>query len=137
MYVGTHETTGAHHDGNDGKALFFCGSRIWAKACTITQTLDGVTSDAPNSVAWGDGMVVTLAADSGTQMASVVVTMGGDDITSTAYDSATNTISIASVTDDVTIMAAAAIIFEDAAVKTICAAKMHGTPAVKALFFVL
>ena len=131
MYVGTHLITGAHHDGHDGKALFFRGSRIWAKTCSITQTLDGVTSDAPSSVAWGDGLVVTLAADSDTQMSSssVVVMMGGVDITSTAYDSATNTITIASVTGNVAITAAAAIIFADAAVKAICAANWGGTIA--------
>ena len=107
MYVGSNLITGAHHDGHDGKALFFRGSRIWAKACTITQTLDGVTSDAPSSVAWGDGMVVTLTATSGNKVKadSVAVTMGGVDITSTAYDSATNTITIASVTGNVGIAA--------------------------------
>jgi len=104
---------------------------VYAKQLTVSQTLDGVTSDAPSSVAWGDGLAVVLTADSDTQMSSssVVVMMGGVDITSTAYDSATNTISIASVTGNVAITAAAAIIFEDAAVKAICAANWGGTIA--------
>ena len=109
MYVGTHEITGAHHDGHDGKALFFRGSRIWAKTCFITQTLDGVTSDAPNTVTWGDGLVVSFTPESGKVLlpSTVRVTMGGVDVTDTAYKLATNTVEIPAVTGDVTITAGA------------------------------
>ena len=107
MYVGTHLITGAHHDGHDGKALFFRGSRIWAKTCFITQTLDGVASDAPNSVAWGDGLVVTFTPGQGMALlpSTVRVTMGGTDVTSTAFDFGTRKITLASVTGDVAIEA--------------------------------
>lgn len=119
----------AKKNGNNLHFIKKNGQTIFAPLFTVSQTLDGVTSNAPSTVAWGDGMVVTLAADSDTQMASVVVTMGGVDVTSTAYDSATNTISIASVTGNVAITAASAIIFADAAVKAICAANWGGTIA--------
>lgn len=65
MYVGSDLITGAHHDDHNGKALFFRGSRIWAKTYSVSQTLDGVTSDAPSSVAWGDGLVVSFTPESG------------------------------------------------------------------------
>ena len=112
MYVGTNLITGAHHDGHDGKALFFRGGRIWAKACTITQTLDGVTSDAPANVLWGERMVVSFTPESGKVLlpSTVRVTMGGVDITDTAFRLLTNTIDIPSVTDDVEITAQAAVV---------------------------
>lgn len=102
MHLGSKEV----YQVRQGEAL------VYAKQLTITQTLDGVTSDAPSSVAWGDGLVVTLTADSGTQMASVVVTMGGVDITSTSYDGEANIISIAVVTGNVNITAASEIVWE-------------------------
>lgn len=80
---------------------------VYAKQLTVSQTLDGVTSDAPSSVAWGDGLVVTLTATAGNKVQenSVVVTMGETDITSTAYNHSTKTITIASVTGNVSITA--------------------------------
>ena len=95
MHLGSKEV----YQVRQGEAL------VYAKHLTITQTLDGVTSDAPANVLWGESLVVTLTAS---EQITVTITMGGTDITSTAYDSATNTITIASVTGNVAITAAVA-----------------------------
>lgn len=97
MHLGSKEV----YQVRQGEAL------VYAKQLTVSQTLDGVESNAPSSVAWGDGLVVTLVATAGNkvQANSVVVTMGGVDITSTAYDHSTKKVTIASVTGNVGITA--------------------------------
>ena len=74
----------------------------------ITNSLSHVlNSNAAVSVEDGAAYTATLTAENGYTMDSVVIKMGGTDITSTAYTSSTGVISIASVTGDVTITAAA------------------------------
>ena len=74
----------------------------------ITNLLSHVSnSNAAVSVEDGASYTATLTAESGYTMGSVVIKMGETDITSTAYTSSTGVISIASVTGDVTITAAA------------------------------
>ena len=74
---------------------------------SVTRILDGVTSNAPSTVEEGSSLSVLLTGvgSNKVQENSVVVSMGGVDITSTAYNHATRTISIASVTGDVSITA--------------------------------
>lgn len=75
---------------------------------SITATLSHVTSsNAAVSVEDGAAYTATLTAENGYTMDSVVIKMGGTDITSTAYTSSTGVISIASVTGDIVITAAA------------------------------
>lgn len=75
---------------------------------SITNTLTHVTnSNAAVSVEDGAAYAATLAAESGYTMGTVTITMGGADITATAYTASTGVISIASVTGDVVITAAA------------------------------
>lgn len=73
----------------------------------VTTNLTHVTSNAPASVTEGTPLIVQLTAATGYNIGTVVVTMGETDITSSAYDSSTGVISIASVTDAVSITAAA------------------------------
>lgn len=74
----------------------------------VSQILSHVTSSftADYVVANGE-LEATLTADSDYTIANVVVTMGGADITSTAYDDSDNSVSIATVTGDVMIVATA------------------------------
>lgn len=75
---------------------------------SITATLSHVqSSNAAVSVEDGAAYTATLTAESGYTMGSVVIKMGGTDITSTAYTASTGVISIASVTGDIVITAAA------------------------------
>lgn len=69
----------------------------------VTCDLENVTSDAPVSVLYGNPLSVTLTGN--VKETSVVILMGGNDITSTAYDHTTKTITIASVTGDVSVTA--------------------------------
>lgn len=73
----------------------------------ITCNFENVTSNAPSSVEPGDSLSVVLTGVNGNKVQenSVIVTMGGNDITSTAYNHATKTVSIASVTGNVSITA--------------------------------
>lgn len=74
----------------------------------ITNSLSHVSnSNAAVSVEDGAAYAATLTAESGYTMGSVAIKMGGVDITSTVYTASTGVISIASVTGDVTITAAA------------------------------
>ena len=74
----------------------------------ITNSLSHVSnSNAAVSVEDGAAYTATLTAESGYTMGNVVIKMGGTDITSTAYTASTGAISIAKVTGDVTITAAA------------------------------
>lgn len=75
---------------------------------SITATLSHVTSsNAAVSVEDGAAYTATLTAESGYTLGAVTVKMGGVDITSTAYTASTGVISIASVTGDIVITAAA------------------------------
>lgn len=75
---------------------------------SVTATLSHVTSsNAAVSVEDGAAYTATLTAEGGYTLGAVTVKMGGVDITSTAYTASTGVISIASVTGDVTITAAA------------------------------
>lgn len=75
---------------------------------SVTQTLTHVTSSyTGTSVADEGSLSAELTAAEGYTISTVSVTMGETDITSTAYNSETKTVSIASVTDDVTIVATA------------------------------
>lgn len=75
---------------------------------SITNSLTHVTSsNAAVSVEDGAAYTATLTAESGYTMGTVVVKMGGTDITSTAYTASGGVVSIAEVTGDVTITAAA------------------------------
>ena len=75
---------------------------------SITATLSHVTSsNAAVSVEDGAAYTATLTAESGYTLGAVTVKMGSVDITSTAYTASTGVISIASVTGDVVITAAA------------------------------
>ncbi len=72
----------------------------------VTQTLSHVTSTFDGYyVESGEAFTATLAADTGYEIANVIVLMGGADVTDTAY--VAGTVSIASVTGDVTIVATA------------------------------
>lgn len=75
---------------------------------SIINSLTHVTSsNAAVSVEDGAAYTATLTAESGYTMGTVVVKMGGTDITSTAYTASSGVVSIAEVTGDVTITAAA------------------------------
>ena len=75
---------------------------------SITATLSRVqSSNTAVSVEDGAAYTATLTAESGYTLGAVTVKMGGVDITSTAYTASTGVISIASVTGDVIITAAA------------------------------
>lgn len=75
---------------------------------SITNSLTHVTSsNAAVSVEDGAAYTATLTAESGYTMGTVVVKMGGTDITATAYTASSGVVSIAEVTGDVTITAAA------------------------------
>lgn len=75
---------------------------------SVTQALTNVTSSfTGNSIAAGGALTATLTADSGYTISSVTVTMGSADITGTAYDSSTNSVSVSSVSGDITITATA------------------------------
>ena len=88
--------------------LFYSADPSEGSFKKIIQTLLHVTSSiTATAIATGDALTGTLTADTDFDIANVVITMGTDDITATAYDSTTGEISIASVTDDVTIIATA------------------------------
>lgn len=82
---------------------FGYGSTVYR---SISASLTNVTlSNAQISVEDGEPYTATVTPNSGYTIDSVTVTMGGADITSTAYNS--GTITIASVTGDVSITATA------------------------------
>lgn len=76
---------------------------------TLTQNLTNVTSSiSVTEIPNGNPLTATLEAEAGYSIDTVSVTMGGTDITATAWDSTDETVTIASVTGDVVITAAAA-----------------------------
>ena len=79
-----------------------------ARAVTYDLT-NAVSSNTASFVNDGGSYTTTLTANSGYALSSVTVTMGGTDITNTAYNADTGIVSIASVTGDVVITAAAVV----------------------------
>jgi len=111
------------HPWDDEYELTMQSSGIFnVESFSVSTELEGVTSNAPGTVVSGYTLSVELTADTGTQIvaSTVHVTMGGVDITSTVYNSTYNTVTIPSVTGNVSITAKAVIVFEDSAVKEIC-----------------
>ena len=96
-YLGTKEV----------KRIYLGETLLYSDMVRITYTLDGVTCNGASQVDGGASFSATLSGTTGKQVdpLSVVVMMGTTDITDTAYDWTTNSISIASVTDTVTITA--------------------------------
>lgn len=77
-------------------------------AWNVSQILTHVSSSfTESSVANQGEFEAELTADEGYTIANVVVLMGSEDVTSTAYDDSTDTITIASVTGNLQIIATA------------------------------
>ena len=77
-----------------------------ASNCVITYVLtNAVSSNTASVAAHGSSYSTTITVEAGRDIATLVVMMGGEDITSTAYSN--GTITIAEVTGDVIITAAA------------------------------
>ncbi|MBP5383559.1 MAG: hypothetical protein J6Y57_01130 [Lachnospiraceae bacterium] len=75
---------------------------------TVTQNLTNVTSDfSDETVDAGEALEITLEEESGYTLSEPVITIGGVDITATAWNATTQKITIASVTGNVVITAAA------------------------------
>lgn len=75
---------------------------------TVTQSLTHVTSSfTADSIGAGASFTATLTSEQDYTIDEVKVYMGGLDITQTAYTSGTNTVSISSVTGNITITATA------------------------------
>lgn len=75
---------------------------------TVTLNLTNVSTDyIGDKVVKGESLNIILYTTSGYYISTVVVTMGETDITSSAYNSSTGVISIASVTEDISITARA------------------------------
>jgi hypothetical protein len=75
---------------------------------TVTQDLTNVTSSYTDATIEKDAAFeATLTATTGYTISSVTVKVGGVDVTSSAYDETTNKITIAKVTDNLTITATA------------------------------
>ena len=77
-------------------------------AWTVNQILTHVSSSFTASAVANQGAFeAELTADDDYAIANVIVLMGGEDVTSTAYDDTTDTITIASVTGNLQIIATA------------------------------
>ena len=77
-------------------------------AWTVNQILTHVSSSFTDTAIANLGeFEAELTAEDGFSIANVVVLMGGEDVTSTAYDDSTDTITIASVTGNLQIIATA------------------------------
>ena len=75
---------------------------------TVTQNLTNVTSDfSDETVDAGEALEITLEEESGYTLSEPVITIGGVDITATPWNATTQKITIASVTGNVVITAAA------------------------------
>ncbi len=110
IYAAKNKVIDAYFGDKKVLKMMLGGVEVYASSLPSYQvdcTFDGVTSDAPSSVEVGGPLFVTLSGTSGKQVMpwTVVVMMGETDVTSSAYDPSDNTISIASVTDDVAITA--------------------------------
>lgn len=110
IYKGSNKTSHVYYRGTEYTSIYLGDLTIFGSTLAvygITCNLENVTSNAPSSVEPGDSLSVVLTGVDGNKVQenSVVVTMGGNDITSTVYNHATKTISIASVTGNVSITA--------------------------------
>ena len=75
---------------------------------SVQQILSHINSSFVDaSIVENNPLEAELTADTGYTIGTVVVTMGGVDITETAYDDTTDTVTIASVTGNVVILATA------------------------------
>lgn len=108
-YVGTNPIKGVALGSQEGHKLYLGETLVWDKGYSVVCHLTNITTNAPSNVSTNGSLTATLTptTDYRIQNGSVVITMGGTDITSTAYDSTNNTITIASVTGDVSITAVA------------------------------
>lgn len=129
IYAGKRQAIDAYFGTKKVLNMYLGDVGVYSAQMSVDCTFDGVASNAPENVKWGESLTVTLSADSGTQLASssVVVTMGGVDVTSQAYSSSTNKITISNVTGDISIAAAATIVFADSNVKNICVTNWGGS----------
>lgn len=96
-------------DGTLFKRIYLGEAKIFQYDLAVSANLVGCTAEIPGSVYYGEALSFTLVPDSGHQQLpwNTKVTMGGVDITSSVYDKSTGTISISSVTGDITIEAEA------------------------------
>lgn len=86
--------------------VFYSADPTEGVTYTVKQTLSHVTSTfTENAIASGEALSATLTADTDYTLANVTVLMGGEDVTDDVYSA--GTISIASVTGDVQIVAKA------------------------------
>lgn len=101
------ELTGHANDQDTVPMEFYSLDPVAVTSYSVTQTLTNVTSDyASKTVTAEAALEVNLEADTGYAINSVTVVMGGHNVTSLYYDD--GTVSIPSVTGDVTITATAA-----------------------------
>ena len=107
IYIGNRTMARPKLGTKDVKRIYLGNTLVWSDVVRIYYTLSGVTCNGVAQVDGGASFSATLTGETGKQVdpLSVVVMMGSTDITDTAYDWTTNTISIASVTDTVTITA--------------------------------
>lgn len=96
-------------DGTLFKRIYLGEAKIFQYDLAVSANLVGCTAEIPDSVYYGEALSFTLVPDSGHQQLpwNTKVTMGGVDITAEVYDKSTGTISISSVTGDITIEAEA------------------------------
>lgn len=130
IYIGKRMMVKPYLGAKDVKKIYLGNSLVWINTIPITFDFDGVTTTASDKVESGGTYVAVLSVVSGMTLvpSSVSVMMGNTDITSTAWNSSNNTITISSVTDDVTITATALqiITFADTNVKSICVTNWGG-----------
>ena len=101
----SNEVVHSFHYGAGRDRLISIGATVYHM---VTTSLTHVTlTGGSATVEDGTSYSATLTPASGYDMASVTVMMGSANITSTVYNSSTGAISIASVTDDLTITATA------------------------------
>lgn len=85
-----------------------CDTFGGSSVATIISSLSHVTSNNPiTGISIGSAYSAVLTAEEGYEISAVVILMNGVDVTSTAYDSETGAITIASVTGNILISAAA------------------------------
>ena len=91
------------------KRVYLGSDKVYEYDLAVSAELVGCSAEIPDSVYYGEALSFTLVPDSGHQQLpwNTKVTMGGRNITAEVYDKATGTISISSVTGDITIEAEA------------------------------
>lgn len=109
IHAGGVDYLDAYYGENRVLRLYLGDFLLWEgeTGVAVTYTLDGVTASGESTATPGESYTSVLSGATGKQVdpLSVVVTMGGVDITSTAYDWTTNTVTIANVTDAISITA--------------------------------